>query len=227
MKNAKISEIFSSIQGEGLYFGIPQLFIRFYDCNLSCGFCDTSALSFQTLTTKMLIKKISKYIAPYHSISLTGGEPLLQVDFLLEFLPEYKKQHKKIVYLETNGTLPDALDRVIDHIDIIAMDFKLPSSTARKSYWKEHERFLRIAGKKKVFIKAVVTNNTSAAEVVALGDIVGKINSRIPVILQPATVPEARLEVLRESLEHHLSLLTDMIKRVEIIPQVHKMIGVK
>ena len=227
MKKAKISEVFLSIQGEGLYFGIPQLFIRFYGCNLSCGFCDTATPSFETFTTKMLIKKISKYRAPYHSISLTGGEPLLQADFISEFLPEYKKQHKKTVYLETNGTLPDALSEVIDLIDIIAMDFKLPSSTADKSYWEEHERFLRIAEKKKVFVKAVVTNNTSAAEVVALGDIVGKINSRIPVVLQPATVPEARREVLRESLEHHRSILMDMVKRVEIIPQVHKMIGVK
>ena len=38
---AKIKEIFSSIQGEGLYIGCKQIFIRFCACNLNCYYCDT------------------------------------------------------------------------------------------------------------------------------------------------------------------------------------------
>ena len=38
----KINEIFSSIQGEGLYIGSKQLFIRFCGCNLKCNYCDTN-----------------------------------------------------------------------------------------------------------------------------------------------------------------------------------------
>lgn len=227
MNKAKISEIFFSLQGEGIYFGIPQLFIRFYECNLSCVFCDTNLRRYRNYTVKGLMKELSKYRKPYHSLSLTGGEPLLQADFIREFLPEFKKKYRKPVYLETNGTLADALAGIIDYVDIVAMDFKLPSSTKGKSFWEEHEKSLRIARKKLVFVKAVVTPDTSPAEIVALSDIIERINKKIPVILQPVTVAETRHMVERRDLEHYRDLLKDSLKRVEIIPQVHKLIGVK
>ena len=58
-------------------------------------------------------------------------------------------------YLETNGTLPGELLKIIELIDIIAMDFKLPSSTGGKAYWHEHQEFLKLAMKSKVFWKRV------------------------------------------------------------------------
>jgi organic radical activating enzyme len=39
---AKIKEIFTSIQGEGPYIGVKQLFVRFCGCNLMCEYCDTN-----------------------------------------------------------------------------------------------------------------------------------------------------------------------------------------
>lgn len=227
IKKAKISEIFRSIQGEGLYFGVPQIFIRFYDCNLQCDFCDTRLKSFKDYTIKGLLTAVSKYAKPCHSLSLTGGEPLLQADFLESFLPEYKKTCKRPVYLETNGTLSGALERVIDWVDIIAMDFKLSSSTGRESFWEEHERFLRTCRWKKVFVKVVITPNTGSAEIAALCHMVEETDKKIPVVLQPVTTKKENHKVEREDLEHYRSLLTDRLKRVEIIPQVHKLLGMK
>ena len=84
MLEAKISEIFLSLQGEGIYMGVPQLFVRFYGCNLSCTFCDTRPDSSRTLTAGALMSKILEYRKPYHSLSLTGGEPLCQANLTLK-----------------------------------------------------------------------------------------------------------------------------------------------
>jgi organic radical activating enzyme len=226
-EKARISEIFLSLQGEGPYFGVPQLFLRFYDCNLSCAFCDTNLTSYRTLTVEKLMARVAKFKKPYHSIALTGGEPLLQADFIRSFLPGYRKSYKRPVYLETNGTLYGGLKKVIDHVDIIAMDFKLFSSTKRKSLWEEHEKFLRIARRKKVFVKTVITPATSSAEIICLRDVVEKINKNIPIILQPVTPLNNGERVGFENLRHFKDLLEGPMRRVEIIPQVHKLINVK
>ncbi len=52
---AKISEIFKSIQGEGPYQGINQVFVRFFGCNLCCRFCDTKPNSFALKDTQELL----------------------------------------------------------------------------------------------------------------------------------------------------------------------------
>ncbi len=226
-KKARISEIFLSIQGEGLYVGMPQLFIRFYGCNLSCVFCDTNFDSYGTFTADRLMDRILESEGPYHSLSLTGGEPLLQADFIRDFLDEYKKFCKKLIYLETNGTLYRELSKVIDYVDIIAMDFKLPSSTRRASFWKEHEKFLKIAKKKKTFIKAVITHKTASGDIFYMMEMMQKISKDIPIVLQPVTTLIDTERPSAENLEHFRDILRQSTGRAQTIPQVHKMIGVR
>ena len=67
--------------------------------------------------------------------------------------------------LETNGILDRHLAEIIDDADIIAMDFKLPSSTKCRPYWEEHEAFLRIARQKEVFIKVVISSDTDKEDI--------------------------------------------------------------
>src|SRR3989338_6029109 len=128
---ARISEIFRSIQGEGKYTGVPQVFVRFFECHMHCAWCDTpdsigdGRREFKEFSPKELLKEIRPLFENCHSASLTGGEPLLQADFIKEFIPLLKSAKLKI-YLETSGVLFKELKRVVKDADIISMDFKLP-----------------------------------------------------------------------------------------------------
>ena len=227
MKEAKISNIFLSVQGEGIYMGIPQLFVRFYGCNLSCSFCDTKDDSYRTFTKDSLMSKILDVKDVYHSISLTGGEPLLQADFIREFLSEYKKFYNKKIYLETNGTLYRELAKVIEYIDFIAMDFKLSSSTKSANFWKEHKIFLKLAKEKETFVKMVVTPNTSSEDITRAVDIIKECGEDIPVVLQPSTGDSDEHVPKKEITENFRIKMKESLNRVEIIPQIHKIMGVE
>lgn len=227
MFEAKISEIFLSLQGEGIYMGVPQLFVRFYGCNLSCAFCDTKPDSSRTFTPDALMSRIPEYRKPYHSLSLTGGEPLCQADFIKEFLGEYRKFYSKLIYLETNGTLCRELSKVIDSVDIVAMDFKLPSSTKGAAFWQEHEKFLKIAAEKKTFVKSVITHKTNSDDILKMVKIVKKVRSDIPIILQPVTTLFEAERVADKSLECFRAILKRSTGRAEVISQLHKMMGIK
>ncbi|MCI0482613.1 MAG: 7-carboxy-7-deazaguanine synthase QueE, partial [Candidatus Dadabacteria bacterium] len=160
--------------------------------------------------------------------SLTGGEPLCHADFLLAFLP-FLRRNRMRSYLETNGTLPEALERVIGLVDIIAMDFKLPSSTGLRAFWSEHSDFLKIASKKKVFVKAVVTANTTSKDIEKAISIINGMGKNIPFILQPATpAGDSDKEVGKERLLEFLEMGTrGDLEHIQVIPQFHKIKGIK
>ena len=223
MKKAKITEIFSSIQGEGLYVGQAQTFVRFYDCNLNCSFCDErKKKKFKEYTpgefTSAVIKKSKKII------SLTGGEPLLYSDFLKEALPELKEKGFS-VYLETNGVLKNKLLEIIDFLDIISMDIKLPSSAGCAALWQAHSDFLKEAIVKEVFVKSVITNKTSLADIKKAVSVIEKIDRDISFILQPVTMNN-RIQKINQA-EEFLSEARSRLRNVRLIPQVHKILGVK
>lgn len=141
--NTKVKEIFASIQGEGPVVGYKQLFIRFCDCNLRCRYCDTDFNINDSLeySPAQLFEKITTDydLETFHSISLTGGEPLLSVAFLQEFLPLVYGKTK--IYLETNATLGENLEKIKGYIDIISADIKLESSTGLNTM-ELHKNFL-------------------------------------------------------------------------------------
>jgi 7-carboxy-7-deazaguanine synthase len=222
---AKILEIFRSIQGEGRYAGVPQVFVRFFECNMHCVWCDTPASigdgkrEYQEMALKDVLSQVNALYGNAHSVSITGGEPLLQNEFLKEFCRSLKGQGRK-VYLDTNGTLPDALGDVIRDIDVIAMDLKLPSSTKQKPFWAQHKKFLKIAVRKEVFIKAVISLNTRKEDVLKAAKLVAAQDPEILFILQPNYL-DMKKGVIGECLEHQKSC-AKILKDVRIIPQVHK-----
>lgn len=221
----KIYEVFDSIQGEGLYLGEHQVFVRFYGCNLKCGFCDTQMQQFFEYEPRELLDEIILHTrSRHHSVSFTGGEPLLQKDFLKEIMRLTAAAGQRN-YLETNGTLPEALEEVIDYADIIAMDLKLPSSTSVEKFWVAHRKFFKIASRKEVFLKAVICRSTSKNDLREALGLIREINRAAILILQPNSYEDyAQLEPKMQDFKDLCAIegVTSCI-----IPQIHKVMGVR
>jgi len=219
----KINEIFSSIQGEGPVVGYKQLFIRFCGCNLKCSYCDTEFSDGEIYTPKNLYAKIShEYdLKTFHSVSLTGGEPLLHQDFLLEFIPLIKAQTK--IYLETNATLPDNLAKIKNLVDIISADIKLPSSSGMENF-ELHQKFFEKCKGIETFAKIVFDENITALEIETCAKL-GK-NYGIELILQPKMIG-GKMSVSSSFCNEILDKFTSIYSNVRLIPQVHKFLDVR
>ena len=230
MMQAKVSEIFLSYQGEGPFAGSRQLFLRFYGCNLDCVYCDTFLESYKSFSKESLLGKILDFEDNYNELTLTGGEPLLQAGFLKGFLPLFRKHRKHKIYLETNGTLPDRLEEIIDYTDIIAMDFKIPSSAGNpQNLWKAHERFLEIASRKELIIKAVITDSTTVDDIKQMSRQIAGLKKKSVIILQPVT-PVG--DLVREPDEEMIAYFRGYVeketgKEVRILGQMHKCLGIR
>ncbi|MFH1836732.1 MAG: 7-carboxy-7-deazaguanine synthase QueE [Candidatus Omnitrophota bacterium] len=228
---AKISEIFTSHQGEGPFAGSRQLFVRFYGCNLNCVYCDTDLTSYKTFSPEGLLGKILDFEEDYNELSVTGGEPLLYADFLRVFLPMFKKYNdKKKVYLETNGTLPKEFLKIKDLIDIVAMDIKLPSSDRNtKDHWAEHEEFIKLLSKEETIIKAVITDSTTIDDIKEMGRILSCLDKSAAVVLQPVTPGEgSQGEADEEMLSFFKRYLEKEVGRqTSVIGQIHKCLGIR
>ena len=213
-----IREIFSSIQGEGTHIGEKHVFVRFCKCNLKCDFCDTdfeikNAKNYSTEELYNVLK-----LQDANIISFTGGEPLLDIDFLEEFLKNYKDKLNKKIYLETNGTLYDELARIIDYVDIVAMDIKVKSATNQDNRFIDNEKFLKTASKKENFVKVVFNNSIKDDEIENICNISKKYNSTI--ILQPKMPLDKDIELINIFNKFYKNYSS-----IRLIPQVHKFLN--
>jgi organic radical activating enzyme len=249
---ARLIEIFSAIQGEGLNVGTRQLFIRFALCDLRCHFCDSTHTwsvpkecrveqtpghrDFETYPNpvpgSLLLQWVARQNQPslHDSVTLTGGEPLLHAPFLVEFLPQLRQSAKLPVYLETGGHRPEQLAMVLPYLDSVGMDIKLPSVSG-EDRWQAHGKFLRLChnASLEVFVKVIVDCNTDPAELELSAQLVADVSPKIPVFLQPATPVEASKQpVVSPSPEQILAwqtLMKRVLSSVRVVPQTHKMIS--
>lgn len=224
MSKAKIAEVFDSVQGEGIYLGEKQIFVRFFGCNLNCVYCDTKLDQFMEYEPHELVEEIKLYRDKYHSISFTGGEPLLCKDFLKEvFRLTAKGGHKH--YLETNGTLVAELEELIGNIDFVAMDLKFPTSSGMGDLWDTHKKFLKVASQKEVFLKAIICEGTKEEDLQVAIKLIKEISPSSVLVLQPNSFEDPVF------LHQKLSKYKEICKQAKviacIIPQIHKLTGLK
>lgn len=237
-----IEEIFDSIQGEGPLLGCRQIFLRLGGCNLGCAYCDTPQARRPAATCRVetvpgtgrydyipntmsvedalgVVRKLR--IPGHHSVSVTGGEPLVQADFLRVLLPALVADGHKI-YLETNSTFPDELPGVIEHVTYLSADIKLPSCTGEPERFDVNLEFLKACNVSDLFVKLVLSDEVDSDEILQAVKLVRQSGRAATVVLQPVTGRRGEvgvgggllLDIQRQALEIYAD--------VRIIPRVHQ-----
>jgi len=201
MQRYYLSEIFFSINGEGLQIGIPMVFIRLSGCNLRCKWCDTkySWIQKDQKNLEDIIHEVEKYNTKW--VCITGGEPLLQ---------EIRHIIKKLKYrisLETNGTI---YDDVIKKVDFVSVDIKTPSS-GEKNDLTVLQKILD--NMKDGQLKAVISDKKDHAFVKRSLD---KLDLKFPLILQPNFFEISYGDLfslyLRDPIDHDIRILMQLHK---------------
>ncbi len=235
-KKAPVSEIFSSIQGEGLLIGERQIFVRFFGCNLACNFCDTilDEKKYKLLTADEIILKIKEKLEfpwkLHKTLVLTGGEPLIHSEFIKNFAYEAKKKLKLKIMLETNGSLPQQLQNCIENIDIISADFKihkyLKDGILDANLLKNQKKFLKILKNsgKIFYVKIICDQKLSIEEFKFFLNEIHKITPKTTLILQPIFKIK---NIYSKNFDEFLALALKKFDKVLFLPQIHKFLKIK
>ena len=162
---------------------------------------------------------------PTHSVSFTGGEPLLSWQFILDVSTALKKICDLKIFLETNGTLTDELKKVLSVIDIISMDIKFPSVTGTELFTR-HKKFLQTAREKDLYVKTVISQETSTAEFLQAVELVAEISNDILFVLQPVTPVGNVKAAWPQKILDFQALALKKLRDVRIIPQTHRLVKV-
>jgi 7-carboxy-7-deazaguanine synthase len=121
----QITEIYKSLQGESSCAGLPCIFVRLTGCNLRCTWCD-SEYTF-TGGHKMTVEEVEREVrklVPVKLVEITGGEPMLQEDEVLDLMRRLLAAGYSIL-LETSGERP--LAKVPQEV-VKIVDVKCPHS---------------------------------------------------------------------------------------------------
>lgn len=236
---ARISEIFTSIEGEGIFVGKKTLFIRLSGCHLKCRWCDTkyalpldSGIDYQIDEIKdLIIKELQPFT---YKVNFTGGEPLLQTEAVIELADFMKKQTNLKTYMESSCFDSELFSKVLPYIDICKIEFKTDDSKVVED--EEYDNLLlneikclelALESNKATYIKIVVTNSTNLE---SFKNLVYSISKKIKpsdilgFIIQPSFgIDPPTVNKLLDTYD----IVQSMFSEVRIIPQLHKEIGAR
>lgn len=234
----KLSEIFTSIEGEGVLFGTKTMFVRLAGCPLKCHWCDTpyaipmdSGGNFSSDDVK---KMIADELLPHtYKVNFTGGEPLVQHEAVIE-LAQFVREKGIKTYLESACYDSARFAKVLPYIDICKIEFKLRDSKVvdDKNYptllKNEMECFrMAVEAGKKPYVKVVVTNSSSLIEFESLIKRVRGIAKPLDIagfIIQPSHKVD---EPVLDRLFAFYDAVYPYYDQVRVIPQLHKIIGAR
>ena len=249
-----VTEVFSAIQGEAALVGERQVFVRLTGCNIRCCYCDQpEALERRPgpcrieataghrdwldesspLPLDRVVEAVGRLWdqVPHHSVSLTGGEPLLQGPRVERLVAELADRGCPVM-LETNGTLVPPLTRMGSRLAYVSMDLKLRSVDGETVAPATQASFLAaaLATGAVTWVKAVIGPDTDTDEFDAGIAMVAAASRSAPrpveIFLQPLTpfgsaptapTPAQVLALHDRALRAH--------PRVRVVPQTHKAIG--
>jgi len=200
----KVNEMFPSLQGEGIYIGIPMFFVRFTGCNLRCTWCDTKYAFYEgeEMEIDEIVERIEKSGMKW--ICLTGGEPLIQKDI---YKLIYRIMNSHEILIETNGSV--SIEDIPTEENIhISLDIKTPSSKMHNHMKFENLDYLGEGD----FVKFVIMDEGDfqyAKKVMEEHDI------KTEIVFQPVWGTDMKWLVTRV-MEEKLN--------VRVLPQLHKMI---
>jgi 7-carboxy-7-deazaguanine synthase len=138
MKNLMINSIYRATEGEGIFVGIPCIFVRFQGCALACKNCDSpETWSFNIADTKSVeevYREIKKetFSEKIKRVSITGGDPLhpKHLEGVIALAIKLKSEGYYINVEASGNTVAKDL---FDIVDFISFDFKTPSSGLKAS----------------------------------------------------------------------------------------------
>lgn len=155
MIKIKVSEIFTSFQGEGPYVGTPATFLRLYGCNLNCEWCDTDISTYEMLSVddvaEILITQME--FNNIETLIITGGEPTLQMEEVKRLIKELPDDIK--IQMETNGSLFEYIPEV---------EFVISPKEDKEKVFENYYQY------ENVFFKFVITSQEDIDEVISLKD---------------------------------------------------------
>ena len=153
MIEIKVSEIFTSFQGEGPYIGTPATFLRLYGCNLNCQWCDTNISTYEMLSVDDVAEILLTQME-FNNINLlviTGGEPTLQMEEIKRLIKEIPEDIK--IQLETNGSIFEYLPEI---------EYVISPKEDKEKVFENYYKY------ENVFFKFVITSKEDIDEVISI-----------------------------------------------------------